>query len=386
MSEKKDLELIDYLIILIKWKKFLIITFLSIIVISYLCIFFFIEEQYSAKALLIPAEQNQLGGFSSLLKDFSSLPLNIGGLSNRNDIDLYTTIIYSRTNLEKVINKFNLIENYEVENTEEAIKVLKSKIETEESDEEAFEINVRAETPKKASKMANFIVDELNRTVIEMNVKKSRENRIFLEKRYAEIKTNLENAEDSLRYYQQSSGIYLAEDQAKSVIDAYTKLETELAKKQIELSVYEKIYGEDSPQANNSRIAVKQFSDKINDLKKGSKNNLIVGISSLPEKAMNYLRYYRDVEIYNAMLEFIIPLYEQTRFEEQKDIPILQVIDYAVPPIKRIYPKRVFTSIIIALIVVSLSFFVILFKEYFNENDNPKVNYIRKNILNFKKN
>src|SRR5690606_17117154 len=135
------------------------------------------------------------------------------------------------------------------------------------------------------------------------------------------------------------------------------------AVKQVELSVFEKIYGKNSPQTNAARIAANQFAEKINEMKRGKEDNLIVGTKSLPEKAMNYLRNYRDVEIYNAMLEFIIPLYEQARFEEQKDIPILQVIDYAVPPVKRAYPQRTIMSVAIALAITLLVMFYIIMTE-----------------------
>ncbi|MCZ7614320.1 MAG: hypothetical protein M5T52_12495 [Ignavibacteriaceae bacterium] len=49
-----------------------------------------------------------------------------------------------------------------------------------------------------------------------------------------------------------------------------------------------------------------------------------------------FLRLYRDIEIYTAILEFIVPIYEQAKLEEQKNIPVLQVIDYGVVPEKKL--------------------------------------------------
>ena len=385
MAEDKSIEFLDYLIILLKRKKFLIITFFSLIIISYLLIYLFVGEQFEATAVIIPSHQQELGEFSSILKDFSSLPINIGGLNQNNDIDLYTTIVNSRTNLEKVVQKFDLIKKYQVDNMEEAIKALSEKIDADETSEGAFEITLRADSPKEAANITNYLVELLNETVIKFNVQKSKDNRIFLEKRYTDIKDNLRNAEDSLKIYEQYSGIYAAEDQAKSIIDAYTKLESELAAKQIQLSIYEKIYGENSALTNNANIEVKQFADKINELKKGDPGNIILGIDSLPEKAINFLRYSRDVEINEKMLEFIIPLYEQAKFDEQKNIPILQVIDYAVPPVKRAFPKRVLSSLLISIFIMSLIALFIILNEVMKNSSNPKLNYIRKEFFSFKK-
>jgi tyrosine-protein kinase Etk/Wzc len=377
MQENKGFDFLDFIIIILKWKKFLLISFLSIAIISYLVIYLTVEEQFESTALIIPSEQNSPLGFSSLVKDLSALPISIGSFNIRNDIDFYTTLTYSRSNLQRVAEEFNLIEEYKVDNMEEAIKVLKKQITAKDTKEDAFQITARANSPEKSAAMTNFIVELLNQTVIEMNVKKSRDNRVFLEKRYEEVKTSLNAAEDSLRLYQQKSGIYMAEEQGRSIIEAYTKLESELATKEIELSVIEQVYGKDSPQASNARIGVEQFSKKVAELKKGSSQNLLLGINSLPEKAMDYIRYYRDVQIFTKMLEYIIPLYEQTRYEEQKNIPILQIIDYAVPPVKRAYPQRVFISLLISL---SVFFFILLYifvREIFNKAENPKLIMIR---------
>jgi capsule polysaccharide export protein KpsE/RkpR len=380
MTENNGLEFLDYLIIVAKWKKFLLITFISIAIISYSLIYFLIKEQYDASALIIPNEQQSTGAFSSLLKDFSSLPIGIDGLNVRNDNDFYTAIIYSRSNLEKIIRKFNLVNNYKAKNIEEAIKILSDNIKTDETKEEAYRIICRADSPKMAADLTNFVVDELNKTVIDLNIKKTKDNRLFLEKRYFEIKSSLTIAEDSLRLFQQSSGIYEAKDQAEAIIQVYTKLESELATKKVELAVYRKLYGDNSPQTNNAKIAEEELSSKISSMKKGEKGNVLLGINTLPEKAMKYVRYYRDVEIYNKMLEFIVPLYEKARFDEQKTAPVLQILDHAVPPLKRAYPQRTLMALGVSFAVVFLTILGIILRDVVSNTDNKKLLLLKKEI------
>ena len=122
--------------------------------------------------------------------------------------------------------------------------------------------------------MTNYIIEQLNKTIVDLNIRKARDNKNFLGGKYDEIKTNLKNAEDSLKHYQKRSGVLEAEGQTKATIEEFSKMEAELATKQIELSVIKKIFGDDAPQVKNQEIAVKEFKDKLAGLQSGKKRIL----------------------------------------------------------------------------------------------------------------
>ena len=385
MTENRGLSFFDYLVIIVKWKRFLIFLAVVVAILSYLGIYFLIQPQYDATAVIVPSEQDQMGGITSLLKSFSNLPVSIPGLKKSTSTDIYKTIIYSRTSMENLVKKFGLYQEYGYDTMEETIKEAKANVFADETKENAYEITVRASSPQKAADMANYLVDQLNKTIIEMDVRKSKENREFLATRYDEIKNNLKLSEDSLAKYQQQTGILMAEDQTKASIEEYTKLEADLATKQIELSIVQKLYGQDSQQAYNSKIAVTEFENKLNKIKAGTDgNDLFLAIKNLPSKGMIYLRLYRDVKINQAMLEFIIPLYEQARFEEQKNIPFLQIIDHAKAPEKKAYPKRFVITLVITAIIMFGMIFIIILREVVKNSEDPKVKFVWNNMFSFR--
>jgi len=380
MIEKRDFDVLDYLLIISKWKKVLLLILILSAVTSYFTIYFFIPVRYDATALILPSEQDQTSVMGSLLKSFSNLPVSIPGLKSSKS-DIYKTIMFSRTMIEKLIDRFELAKEYKSKTFVDLLEDVTSDISAEDTKEGAYEIKIRASSPQKAADMTNFIIKELNEMLIKLNIQKSKDNRIFLEKRYDEVKRNLKNSEDSLTHYQKSSGIMLAEEQTIASIETYTKMEAELASKQSELAVLQKIYGDESPQAKNTAIAVNEYKNKLDMLKKGQGNSdLIMSLKNLPANAMTYVRLFRDVEIYNKMLEFIIPLYEQVRYEEQKNVPILQIVDYAKAPDKKAYPKRMLITTIIVFVVFCLSIFMIILREIFINSDNPKVINLRKSL------
>lgn len=381
MAEERSIDIIDHLIFLLKKKYLLGVIFLTVFVLSYLAIYFFIDEQFEAKALIIPSEQDQIGGFSSILKNIPSMALNLGGLKKGSGTEIFTTIVYSRSNLEKIIKKFDLLTEYDLESMDKAVKALKKNIIAGEDENEAFEIIVRAKDRNKAAAMANFIVDELNTTLINLNVRKSRENREFLEKRYNELKINLKNSEDSLKLFQERSGIFEAENQTKATLEGLIKLESEYALKEMEYKVMEQVYGKNSPQILPSKLAVEEYRRKLNDIKKGKGDfTSFISVANIPKGTMQYFRYFRDVKIYNTILEFILPLYEQAKFEEQKNIPVLQVIDRAAPPEKRAYPQRLLMSLIISVMVIFLAIAFLTIDNILRNSTNPKLVSLRKEI------
>lgn len=387
MSDEKGLDFLDFLIIIAKWKRLLIFLALFSLITSYLLIYYYIPEQFDASALIIPSEQEQMGGFGSLLKGVSGLPMGLGSLSKNKSSDFFNTIIYSRTALDSVIDKFNLKTDYKEQSREICQKLLKASIKTDLTEENAYSITVRASSPQKVADITNYLVDLINKSVIELNVSKSKDNREFLEIKYNEIKSNLKKAEDSLKQYQEASGMLEAEYQLKSIIETYANMESNLATKQIELTVYEKILGKDAPQLQQVRMTVDEYKKNLDNLKSGSgkKDGLMIPLNSIPAKTLSYLRLYRDVKVLNSMLEFIIPMFEQAKYEEKKDIPILQVVDRAVPPEKRSAPKRTLMAAIITFAVLAFTIMFITVRELLKNSKNQKVLFLRNELRFFRR-
>jgi len=390
MAEEKKIDLLDYFVILVKWKKFLIALLFPFMIITYLGIYFLIEEQFDSSTLLVPSEDASLGGIAGLIGNFgTNLPFDIGAGSSP-EMNMYNTIIYSRTNLQRIIDEFDLLNVYglstEIKGYKEiALKALAGSIKASETEFSAYEIKVRANSPQLSADITNYIILLLNEKLIELRTEKSKNNRIFLEERVSEIRSNLTNSEDSLMQYQNQSGILAAEDQMKGLIETYTTLETELITKQIEQSILEKLRGKNSPQFETVNLEVIEYEQHLEEMKrKGGPSGLIPALNSLPEQVINYFRLLREVEINSAILEFILPLYEQAKIEEKKDIPTLQVIDDAVPPAKKSFPPRTILTLLITFSVFLIAFIFILMKENKNLQSSEKMRYIKENMFRWR--
>jgi uncharacterized protein involved in exopolysaccharide biosynthesis len=367
MSDTRGFHLFDYLDFLVKRKELVLAVFFSSFVVAYLLIFFLVEEQYEATAMLIPRSDDMSSAVTGLLRATKGLPFGLGSKSSaRSDIDLYNTVIFSRSMMEDVIGKFGLLQAYRLDTTaadhmELAVKRLKREVLTKETEESAFQIVVRAGTRQRSADMVNYIIRRMNERIIDLNTQRSRDNREFLGHRVEDISATLRAAEDSLRTYQERTGLLDAKTQLQGIITANTTLETELEAKKLQESIMERMYDKESPQVKELRMQIEEYEKRLGALRSQSEpGSPLLALRKLPLTAVEFLRRYREVEINNLLLEYVLPLYEQAKIEEKKDYPVLQIIDQAVPPARKSYPPRTVFALIGSFSVTVLVFLLLL--------------------------
>jgi len=343
--------LTDYLYILIKWKKFLLV---SLIVIGMITagISLLIPNTYRSSAVVMISPESSIGlnSLTSLLGGKSSgASLGsklLGGSSAAEDIIF--GILNSRTAILNVIKKFHLMNYYDIgdQNYDKSIKAFVNDISFDLTDNNFIEINVVNKDPLKSARIANYFVFLLDSLNIKINSEAAKNNRSFVEKRYLKNLDDLKNAEDSLFKFQKKYGVVVIPEQLELSYKAAAEIESQLFQKQILSEFILQQFGDKSPQYQTAFNELKILKDKVEELKDSpnvSKNsNVFLPFKELPNISMKYLRAYREVEIQSKILEVILPMYEQAKVEENKSIPTVIVIDKATPPQLKYRPQRSF--------------------------------------------
>tara|TARA_Y100000768_G_scaffold521_1_gene406 strand:+ start:44738 stop:45907 length:1170 start_codon:yes stop_codon:yes gene_type:complete len=93
-------------------------------------------------------------------------------------------------------------------------------------------------------------------------------------------------------------------------------------------------------------IVKKELEDSELELKAFKERNR--GYEDSPELFMKFSQFFREVEAKKEVYLTLQQQLELARIEEVKQSPILHVLDYAVPPTKKSYPKRT-TFLIVSL-------------------------------------
>lgn len=385
----------DLLIILLKYKRIIFINVI-IVTLAAVIISLILPNKYTAQASFISPKKKgglfgDIAGFSSTISNISKV---LGGRLGTVTEDAYNylVLLQSRTASLKVIDKFNLREVYEIDDKkpiEDVLDELDNNVKFNVEDEGNIVISVTDRSPQRASEMANYYVQILNEMSIDLSIKEAKNNREFIEKRFFEIQDTIKFIEDSLKKFSRNYNVLEIQEQVKGAITVAAQLKAEVELAKIERDLLKNNLGESHPLVVQSEMKLKELNKRLSTMKFGEDQNLkssinfFIPFEKIPETGVLYLRLMRDYEIQNKLLEFIYPIYEQAKIEEQKNIPVVVVVDQAIPPEKKSSPKR--TLIVVASFLLSLIFSIayVLVKNSFDEmkNDENRYQKIKTGIL-----
>jgi uncharacterized protein involved in exopolysaccharide biosynthesis len=381
----------DFLIVLVKWRKILFWnTF--IVTIGVLIFSLTLDNWYTSKASILPPKKKgglfgDVAGFSTAIKDISKTLGRLGSTSD--EAYNYLALLKSRSASERVIKKFDLRKVYEIDDDkpfEDVLKELDNNINFNVEDEGNVSISVQDKDPNRAAKMANFYVEILNEMSINLSTQEARNNRIFIEKRYNQLLLDISAVEDSMKYFSQKYNIYGIEEQTKAAISVAAELKSQIEINQIELDMMKISLEETHPIVIQKQLQVNSMKAKLKEMKFGddiSTTEFFIPFKEIPEVGIKYLRIRRDFEMQTKLMEFLLPIYEQAKIEEQKEIPVVLILDAAVPAEKKSSPKR--SLIVLAAFLLSLFFSTsyVLIKNSFSEikNQPERFQKLREGII-----
>lgn len=384
----KEINLTDYLFIILKRRKFIWGIVGTAFIITTLMVFIILPRWYKSVAVVMPAKQSAQFSLSSVIKNI--VPLGGLGLGGGTDqLHNYIAILESRSCMEDIIRRFNLIKRYQVENVEEAIKELTNNVSFNLTQNDVtVEIVVFDTDSVIAADIANAFVETLNDIQIQLSTQEARNNRQFLERRYSQNLQDLKQAEEALREFQKYNRIYALHEQVRIAVQTAAEIKSQALLKEIELGILRNTIHEEDPRYKKVEQDLNEINKKIQEFNVRTDTSkryteFFPEFEKTPDISMNYIRKVRDVEIQQKLMEILLPLYEQAKIEEQRDTPSMVILDHAVPAIKSSKPRRILTILIVTFAAVIFSLFYIFIietilriRKEITESENEKLKYI----------
>ncbi|MCE1187966.1 MAG: Wzz/FepE/Etk N-terminal domain-containing protein [Ignavibacteria bacterium] len=384
------------IIAIVKSKRF-IITNTVIVTLAAIVIALMMDNWYTSTTSIVPSKKRNslLGDIgASLPGRIQDLSKTLGRLGGPSDESMsYLMILQSRRALEAVAQKFDIRNVYHIspkKPIEDVLSELNDNVKFSVEDEGNLTIKVTDKDPVRAAQMANYFVDQLNIISSELGTREASSNKNFLEKRCNDVKKELAAAEDSLRAFNHKYHILSIDEQTKAGIKEAAELKSELTLQQIQLEVLKKMQGDNSMIIRSAEIKIEELEKRLTALKYGSNwgsgdnlTQLVPAFENVPDIAIKSIRLIREVEFKNRLFAYLMPVYEQTKIDEQKDMPICLVLDKAVPAQKKSSPHR---SIIIGLASLLTFFFSVtisLIKHSYQEfkTDEARYNHYKEGVI-----
>ena len=367
-----EINLLDYAKILLKWKKLIII---NVFVVSFLAVVIslMMPKTYKSSAVLMPpASESGVG----ILGALSELPMGSFLTKTGDETMSFIAILKSRTVMENVIDKFNLVNFYDAKNVEEAVAYLSDNVEFDVEDEGTIRISANVatswfhpeeeeETAKTLSAdVANCFVEQLDIVNKGLKTQEASFQRMFIEERYKQNIEDLKNAEDRLKTFQEEHKMVALPEQTKAAIEAAATIKGQILANEVQLGVMTTTLNPGHPDIDRIKKETEELKLQLREMDYGSETSqsdqdkLFPVFSEVPELGVRLLRLKRDVEIQNTLFTFLTQQYEEAKIQEAKDTPTVQVLDEAKIPIKRYKPRR---SLIVASTLLFMLFINVIF-------------------------
>ncbi len=367
-KQNNQTTILDLLNIFLKYKKQIFVFTLVGCIISIVVYFFVLDLIYTSTASIKSTSKagGLLGSLGSGIPDIEGLDeLGVGGGKSTKELAAYEEILISRRCLEELIDKFGLMQRDEYRFKEDALKSFREeqmqiKIEKQSG---IMYVSVLDKDPQLAKEMVEFLLTQLDKINIELNVTNAKNNREFIEKRYFQAKEDLKNTEDTLKSFQQIYGI--APDlQFKASAQSVFALEAELKAEEVKLDVIKRILSADQPEVKLQEAKVNSLRSKITEISASTDLTDYLRLGNSPQIILSYLRLQRDMEIQAKIITFLLPLYEQAKIEEKRETPTILILDKPFVSERKTKPKRLTMVLVFTFVgfVLSYTFFLGLHK------------------------
>jgi uncharacterized protein involved in exopolysaccharide biosynthesis len=291
---------------------------------------FVVTPLYTSHTTLIPPQQQQ-GGAAAALSSLGVLGSLAGG-AMKNPIEQYISLMESDAVTDRLIDRFGLMKVYDYQYRDSTRKKLLKRSEiTAGKKDGLITVKVEDSDPKRAAAIANQYVEELRHMTSTLAVTEAQQRRVFFQNQMLEAKNKLAEAQDALQKSGFSRGAVNAEPQAAAA--GYMRLRTELASAQVKLATLQGSLAPTAPEVQQQSTTVAALQDQLRQLETAAGSD-----ANNPD----YVTKYREFKYEATLFELMAKQYELARVDEAKEGALIQVVDPALPPERRSYPRRLF--------------------------------------------
>jgi uncharacterized protein involved in exopolysaccharide biosynthesis len=314
-----------------------------------------IPVRYQAATRLMPpdSQSNSSLGLLAAMSARGGSGAALGGLAGdllgiKSSGALFVGLLASDTVEDRLIEKFQLEKLYGTPKIEDARAVLSGRTNVSEDRKSGIiTIVVWDRDPKLAAAMADAYVTELDRLVAQLSTSSARRERVFLEERLKQVKTDLDTAANNFSAFASKNTAIDIPAQGRAMVEAAATLQGELIASQAELSSLQQVYADGNVRVRAAEARARELQKKLNEVGgSGTQDELMndksmyPSIRRLPLLGVTYADLYRRTKIQETVFELLTQQYELAKVQEAKEIPSVKVLDPAIVPTKKSFPPR----------------------------------------------
>jgi uncharacterized protein involved in exopolysaccharide biosynthesis len=378
-GEDDEISLLDLLIVLAERKR-IIFGITAAFTILAIAISLLLPPRYKATLTLLPPQQS-----SSMGAALASQLGNLGGMAAlagsslgiKNPNDMYVAMFKSRTVEDAMVQHFGLMQEYHSRYSSDARKAFENHATVDGSGKDGLiHISVEDRDPRRAAELANGYIDQFRAQSQHLAITEAAQRRLFFEQQLEQAKDSLAKAEEALKQTEQTTGVIQLDSQARALIESAASLRAQITAREVQIQGMQTYAtGENAQlvQAQRELDGMRAQLAKLGGSEDSHGGEFIVPKGLVPEAGLEYVRKLRDVKYNETIFEILARQFEVAKLDEAKQGALIQVVDSAVPPDKRSFPKRGLIVIGATVLGFFIGAFTALFQAGFRRlKDDPE--------------
>jgi len=340
-----DVSLLEILLVVAE-RKHIVFWVTAIFAILAVVVSLILPSSYTATATLLPPQQNASMGaaLASQLGSMGGVAVLTGGSLLRNPNEMFVGMLRSRTVEDAMVQHFGLMQEYHKAYLTDARKAFESHSIVDGSGKDnLIHISVEDRDPQRAALLANGYVDQFRSLSQHLAITEAAQRRLFFEQELEKAKNNLGDAEEALKETEQKTGLFQLDSQARALIESAASLRAQITAREVQIQGMETYAtGENAQlvQARRELDGLRAQLAKLAGSADSGGDELIVPKGAVPAAGLEYARKLRDVKYAETIYEILARQFEVAKLDEAREGALIQVVDVAVPPDKRTFPKR----------------------------------------------
>jgi len=344
--------LLEALAVVLAWKR-VVIAFAGGVLAVTLIYSLVAKPVYLVRASLLPKqeESNVMGLTSLVANQFGALAGGISGITS--DTDVLISILESEQIRDRVIDRLDLIQVLRIKaKTPERARELAHErlmklVSVDLTRRSSIFLTARAPTAELAAAIANGYFEELDRLNQEFAFTSARQTRKFIEQRLAETRDSLSVAQVRLEKFQRQHGMVALDEQAKAEVEVVARLEAELIGMEAQLEVQRNYSTGAFSRTRELEQKIAALRNRVNIIagvgaseSAARPDGLLISFARMPGLGRQLADLMLTIKTQQAVFTLLTTQFQQAKIEEARDIPTIQVLDKARPPVTRDSPRR----------------------------------------------
>ena len=338
LIEEDENSIIDILQVVVDNLRLLILGPLCIGVLT-LSYSYTIAPLYTANTKFLQPQQQQSSA-ASLMASLGAL----GGLAGaaagiKSPADQYVAFLQSRTVQDAMIDRFKLETRYEVKFRDDARNTFKGNSVITTGKDGMISIDFSDKDPAFAAQVANAYPEELSKLLSRIAVTEAQQRRVFFEKQLNNAKDKLTQADQALKVSGINSNALKSNPNA--AVETLARLKANITAQEIKLSSMRGYLTESAP---DFKQALTELSAMRQQMARAEQEE-----TTTSRGGSDYIAKYRDYKYHETLFELFAKQYEMARIDEAREGAVIQVVDVALPPERKVKPKKAQMAMIATL-------------------------------------